>query len=149
MGFRKNGCLAEGIHEMSWDEVSKTFDFSLKRKELLAKLREVVVLLKAYGCTCLYLDGSIITDKLSPGDWDACYDAPIGLLNELRKQDPILFSNNAENKKKRKEKYGGDLFFAGLSVNPERMSFIEFFQQIRDSDEKKGIVKINLQCHDD
>ena len=74
-------------------ELYETFAFNEHRERLFRGFRAVVDVLENAGCRAIYLDGSFVSDKVAPEDYDGCWD-PTGVnLTEL---DPILldFSNN-------------------------------------------------------
>lgn len=48
--------------------------FSKRRRELLSGLRSALRALRTAGCHQLYIDGSFVTAKGEPGDYDACWD---------------------------------------------------------------------------
>ena len=72
-GFDSSGKLPPGIHAASWEQIVARLGFSARRKQLLQGLREALRLLKAAGCRLVYLDGSFVTGKPEPGDYDACW----------------------------------------------------------------------------
>lgn len=95
----------------------------------------------AAGCTTIYLDGSFITMKRRPGDFDACWDTS-GV--DLHLLDPVLldFSNARAAQKSR---YGGDFFPAQATELSAGLTFLEFFQIDKDSGDAKGIIAIDLR----
>jgi hypothetical protein len=124
------GNLPPGVHSATWDEVTARFGGTAWRDRLLAGFRLALVELKRAGCRTAYLDGSFITTKAAPGDFDACWDE-VGVRPDL---DPIFF--DFDNKRAaQKARFGGELFPA--------TGFKEFFQQDRDGN-PKGIVAIDL-----
>lgn len=139
--FDESGNLPPGIHSADWSEVQARFGDSLHRAELLAGFREALVLLAAAGCRSAYLDGSFVTTKEKPGDFDACWDPKGVVLDEL---DPVLL-DFSEGRRAQKERFGGELFPADVAAEPGGTSFLEFFQRQRDAEERKGIVKIDLE----
>jgi hypothetical protein len=72
--FTFEGCLPEGIYEADWDEIQKKFGYTNHRKRLLSGSRHALSDLALAGCKAAYLDGSFITTKETPGDFDACWD---------------------------------------------------------------------------
>lgn len=145
MEFTKEGYLPEGIHTLSWKEFETSFGFSPKRKELLESLFQVINILKLCGCEAIYIDGSFVTSKLEPNDWDACFKGDIQSLKTLQKQEPCLvLTDDNTLREKQKQKFKGELFYyslyAGLNI-----SYLDFFQRIKGvKAKKKGIIKINL-----
>ncbi len=96
--------------------------------------------LKQAGCKRVYLNGSFVTTKDLPGDFDACWE-PGGI--DFDKLDPVLleFSNK---RSAQKAKYGGELFPATADAIGDGTPFIAFFQSARGGG-RKGIVAIDLK----
>ena len=46
--------------------------------------------LKAAGCRTIYINGSFVTTKAEPGDFDACWDKDDVDIDYLRKNAPTL-----------------------------------------------------------
>lgn len=140
--FKKiNGLLPAGEHEATWAEVSERFGGNAGRKALLAGLLAACYSLRGAGVGFLYLDGSFVTAKKNPGDWDACY-SHFGVTAALL--DPVLldFSNN---RTAQKTKFKGEAFVAeanaaGLLGPP----YLQFFQTEKGTGKPKGIVKLDL-----
>jgi len=106
--FNDNGVLDPGIHKMTWEEFDDSFSFSERRKELLEGLEKVVAILQEIGASHIYIDGSFVTSKLMPGDWDACFDCSKEKIIELvNKYKYPLFD-----RKLQKLLYKGELFHA-------------------------------------
>lgn len=47
--------------------------------------------LKAAGCQTIYIDGSFITTKSNPGDFDACWNSDRVDINYLKSIAPTLY----------------------------------------------------------
>lgn len=139
--FDERGNLPPGIHKADWDELETRFNGSARRVELLAGLREALVALRDAGCRTAYVDGSFVTAKEEPEDFDGCWDATgvdAGLL------DPVLL-DFTHARTTQKERFGGELFPAIARADPESGAlFLDFFQRDRDG-ERKGIVQIDLE----
>jgi hypothetical protein len=141
--FDESGNLPAGIHNCSWDELAERFGRNAHRRQLLAGLRQAITTLKAAGCVTAYIDGSFITAKEFPADFDGCWDRA-GVSRALLQQlDPTLldFSNC---RAAQKAKYRGEMFFADIAANSAGAVFLEFFQRDRDG-KHKGIVKLDLR----
>lgn len=105
---------------------------------LLLGLRDVAAVLANAGCSALWLDGSVVTDVESPGDYDACWDwhgVDPGLL------DPVLLDYSPVGRAVIKAKYLSDVLIAGVELG-SGLPFVEFFQRTRDG-QRKGIVLLN------
>lgn len=146
MDFLDNGCLPHGIHEMTWEEFYDRFSFSPKRKFLLEGLERAIDTLRQCECTVIYIDGSFVTQKLEPNDYDACWegDCDIVCLNML-KLEPLFIdlADLSTGRKGQKSKYKGEIFPSFIEAD-KGISYLDFFQQIRFSTDKKGIVAIKL-----
>ena len=137
--FNRRGNLPAGIHAASWDEVKARCGNSVRRRVLLVGLEAALMALQAAGCQTVYIDGSFVTAKEEPGDYDACW----GVAGVDEKQlDPVFldFSNNREAQKR---KYLGEFFPAELPEGGSGKTFLQFFQQDRNG-YPKGIVALNL-----
>jgi hypothetical protein len=139
------GYLPEGIYECTLDELENTFGKSNeKRKKLFAKLLEFIHDIKSIGCDTLFIDGSFITTKELPKDIDVLWDYE-GIKYENFKWEsielklPIIF-----NRYERELKYKLDIFPAKLEEGASGKLFLDFFQQIKETNLKKGIIKIKL-----
>ena len=86
-GFDAAGNLPPGIHFSSWDEFAQRYGTTDHRKRLLEGLAAALSSLKQAGCRTAYIDGSFITTKEVPDDFDGCWD-PTGVDDTLL--DPVL-----------------------------------------------------------
>src|SRR5580704_760714 len=69
-----NGDLPPGVHFATWREIETRLSFNLRRRRLMDGLRRACEALRKAGCRLVYLDGSFVTRKKRPGDFDACWD---------------------------------------------------------------------------
>jgi hypothetical protein len=144
MDFLDNGCLSLGIHNMTWVDFFDQFSFSPKRKVLLAGLERAIDVLRKCGCTVIYIDGSFVTEKLEPNDYDACWEGDFAIVcTNMQSIEPV-FLDLSNGRKKQKLKYKGEIFPAEIPADLLGTLYIEFFQQIRFTTDKKGIVAIKL-----
>ena len=74
-------------HVASWDEVVERFGWTERRRRLLDGLAEAIELLAEAGCRRVWLNGSFVTAKDEPGDFDACWDTDDVDLDAL---EPVL-----------------------------------------------------------
>ena len=79
----KTGYLAPGIHSASWCNVVGHFGGNSHRERLLAALLTACRNLAEAGCKELLLDGSFVTAKALPGDYDATWETVGVDLNRL------------------------------------------------------------------
>lgn len=68
------GNLPPGEHLAAWAHVVERFGATLRRGQLLDGLSRALRDLRAAGCKCAYIDGSFITTKEHPDDFDACWE---------------------------------------------------------------------------
>ena len=69
-----NGDLPPGVHFATWRELEERLSFNPRRHRMLAGFRQACKELQRAGCRLVYLDGSFVTRKDHPGDFDACWD---------------------------------------------------------------------------
>jgi hypothetical protein len=117
------------------------YSTSEHRTELLDGLRAALDSLRAAGCRRAYLDGSFVTDKERPGDFDACWEAE-GVDPDLL--DPVLL-DFSDRRAAQKRRYGGELFPAEAAAEPHGTIFLDYFQRDRDTGDPKGIVALDLE----
>lgn len=132
--------LPPGIHVANLAEVEARFASNPKRRVQFRGLVAALTNLRGAGCRLAFLDGSFVTAKPRPGDFDACWD-PAGVNPALL--DPVLltFENN---RAAQKAKYQGELFPSTIPADQAGAIFAEFFQVDRFTGAPKGIVSINL-----
>ena len=109
------------------------------RQKLLAGLYDGLVLLRAAGCRTVYIDGSFVTVKPNPGDFDACWD-PTGVQGAAL--DPV-FLDLCWPRTAQKARFSGEFFFANAPADPLGTLFLDFFKRARDGT-PKGIVALDL-----
>ena len=132
------GRLPEGVHEASWDEIVQRFGWNQRRRRLLDGLAEAIELLARAGCRRLGLNGSFVTVKDEPGDFDACWDVESVDLDAI---DPVLL-DLSPGRAKQKRRFGGELF-PNIIESGSGLLFTEFFQNDLDAG-RKGIVVIKI-----
>jgi hypothetical protein len=138
--FNNNGSLPNGIHAAEWKEIVSRFGTNPKRRMLLAGLHDAVRALRTAGCSTLYIDGSFVTAKPDPGDFDACWD--VKGVDPARLNPTLLdFSNDRTSQKSR---YLGELFPAQVPEGTSGKTYLEFFQTVKGTGEAKGIVVLDL-----
>ena len=134
------GNLPPGIHWASWSEISARFGSTVWRRSLLAGLRAALTDLKAAGCKTVYLNGSFVTGKDVPGDFDGCWE-PGGVDPDLLDPTLLDFDNK---RKKQKARYLGELFISSMQADGVGNTFLEFFQIDKYTGDPKGIIAIDL-----
>lgn len=138
--FDEAGNLPAGIHDANWNEISARFGSTPTRLRLLAGLKEALDALKQAGCSRAYLDGSFVTSKPEPKDYDACWEIAGVDASML---DPILLDFTSR-RARQKAKYEGELFPAEIAAEPAGTRFLAYFQQDRHTGDPKGIIALDL-----
>ena len=132
--------LPPGVYAADMTAIKKHFAYNEWRRQLYGGLLKACVNLAAAGCQSLYLDGSFVTEKPKPGDFDACWE-PDGVDSCLL--DPVFldFTNSRANQKL---KFGGEFFPATTTADAKGRTYLEFFQVEKFTNQPKGIVQIDL-----
>jgi hypothetical protein len=138
--FDVNGNLPEGIHWASWQEFSERFGTSDHRRKLLFGLSNALSVLKAAGCQAVYIDGSFVTAKSVPNDFDACWD--ISGVDPLL-LDPILLEV-ADKCAAQKAKYFGE-FMPAQFQEGKRIEILRIYQVDKETGKSKGLVALDLR----
>ena len=110
----ETGYLPIGEHHAAWHDIAGRFAGNRHRGRLLEGLLAACRNLAGAGCSELLLDGSFVTAKLLPRDYDGAW-SPAGVDPE--RLDPVLldFTNH---RAAMKAKYLGDLFPASSFAAP-------------------------------
>lgn len=138
---RVAGLLPPGVHEASWEEIVERFGFTNHRLALLDGLYEALVALAGAGCGRVYVDGSFVTAKEIPGDFDVCWEPQDVNLAILRATAPLLFDLR-NRRAAQKVRYGGKFFAADWPADSRGTPYREFFQQVKGGG-RKGIIAID------
>lgn len=142
--FDSGGNLPPGQHKAAWPEFVQRFGYTERRTKFIAGMAEALRSLRRAGCATVYIDGSFVTDRRDPGDYDGCWDAPGTDMSLL---DPVLLDFDS-GRRAQKAKYKGELFCADRVASSSGETFKRFFQRDRDGN-AKGIVEIDLGDLDD
>lgn len=141
--FNIEGNLPPGIHVCSFDLFSDRFGTSERRRRFLKGLEAAIACFEACGCRRLYVDGSFVTRKRSPNDYDVAWD-PAGVnLGQLKRLEPVFFEF-ANKRAAQKAKYHGEFFPSSAAAEPAGRTFLEFFQIDKSSGNPKGIVALDI-----
>ena len=92
------------------------------------------------GCRRAFIDGSFVTSKELPGDFDGCWDHDGVDFDAL---DPVLLKFEGH-REAQKAKFEGKLFIAATPADDLGARFLDFFQADRNG-RPKGIVQIDLK----
>lgn len=121
--FNADGLLPPDVHWTDWNELMDRFGHNRWRLHLMRGLKAALENLRDAGCQTAYIDGSFVTRKAIPNDYDACWEEtgvdPVIL-------DPVLLTFDP-GRATQKAKYLG-----------------EFFQTDRETERAKGIVAMEL-----
>ena len=132
--------LPVGIHQASLSTVADRFASNARRRRLFSGLVRASRSLAHAGCRRLFLDGSFVTSKPWPDDYDACWD-PFGVDRNL--MDPV-FSIFEDGRAAQKAKFSGEFFPSTSRADAAGRNFFNFFQIEKFSGLRKGIVLIDL-----
>lgn len=134
------GNLPAGIHEATWAEFAARYGHNRRRRQLLVGLEAALDALRAAGCRRVYINGSFVTAKDIPGDFDGCWELRGVRLDLL---DPVLLTFD-RGRATQKTRYGGELFPADWPADALGTRFVEFFQRDKITGFAKGIVSLGL-----
>ena len=142
--FNTEGNLPQGIHDADWSEFEARFAITAHRTRLAAGLKSALEVLGKAGCKRVYVDGSYVTEKEVPNDFDVAWD-PAGVDTKLlKKLEPVFF--DFDNKRAaQKTKYLGEFFPSSVPADLVGTTFIDFFQIDKTTGNAKGIVALNIR----
>jgi hypothetical protein len=131
--------LPPGVHDATLEEIEDRFAISDHRKHLFEGFKRAVLALRKAGCRKIFLDGSFITEKSIPGDFDVCWDTT-GV--DTIKLDPIFLDFSAR-RKKQKEFFYGEFFPANWLADGQHF-FFDYFQIDKYTQNAKGIICVDF-----
>lgn len=128
--FSPDGLLPPGIHVATQYEFRARFAGTIARAQILKGVEFAATALRLAGCQRLWVDGSFATAKLTPGDWDGCWD-PVGV--DLLRLDPVLADFSPHGRARMKVKYLADLFPSTFIESSSSSTFLQYcaFQRSR------------------
>lgn len=135
--FGSDGLLPPGIHQATWAELVSCLNFTARRVWLLEGLEAVLRHLAAAGCERVYIDGSFVTAKPEPDDFDICWDFQNVALAAI---DPVL-QDLSPPRASQKAKFRGDILPNVIEAG-SGAPFVDYFQIDRDGN-PKGILAID------
>lgn len=130
--------LPPGIHDASLDEISKRYVINERRKQLFKGLIKGLDVLFKSGCPQIFLDGSYVTAKPYPNDYEVCWDSR---YVDPKLLDPVFFDLN-NGRANQKKKYLGEYFPAMMIEGMTGRPFLDFFQVDKDTGVRKGIIRL-------
>jgi len=131
------GYLPPGIHAAVWTDVWARFSSTPYRASLTLGLRQGLEQLRDAGCRTALLDGSYISAKEIPGDYDVAYE-PFGM--DPDRLDPVFFEFG-NLRAAMKIKFGGEFFPAHFYAAPGIL-YRDWFLKDKDG-VAKGIIQID------
>jgi hypothetical protein len=139
--FNQIGLLPPGIHVVdSWQEFATRFGHTPHRQNLLLGMKSALEGMRLAGCQMVYVDGSFVTAKEHPNDFDICWDITGVDIDRL---DPLLLKLD-NGRIAQKIKYLGEFFPAQITEGGSGKTFLEFFQIDKTTGSSKGIIALNL-----
>lgn len=132
--------LPPGIHPGSLEDVETAFATNSWRRQLFDGLVDAAGQLRSAGCGQVYLDGSYVTGKPRPNDYDACWE-PAGV--DGQKLNPVFLNFN-NGRAQQKATFKGEFFPSSMICADVGRAFVDFFQFDRFTGKEKGIVSISL-----
>jgi hypothetical protein len=140
--FETGGFLPKGIHWSTLAEIEVRYALNDHRRRLMGGLRNGLLALVAAGCRKVYVDGSFVTNKEFPGDYDICWEVTGVRASELDR----VFLDFTNKRAAQKAKFLGEFFpaYAKAELKSPYRTFLEFFQSDKDTGDAKGIVGINF-----
>jgi len=136
--FTSNGELPPGEHTATLDQIEQRYATNPIRRTQYEGLTRACRALAAAGATNVWVDGSYITTKPEPGDYDATFDVETLDWIALGLAEPELLDFDAP-RTTQKRAYRGEL----IPNVPGGVDFVDFFQHNRDGN-RKGIIRIDL-----
>jgi hypothetical protein len=134
------GLLPPGIHGAEWHEVRERFGWNPGRRALVGGLHSALRALRDAGCGRVWINGSFVTEKEDPNDFDLCWE-PAGVDPNLL--DPTLL-DVLPPRIAQHVKYGGDVL-PNVVEGKSGSLFVDFFQVDSATGDAKGIVELDLR----
>jgi len=132
------GYLPPGVHQAPWSAIPPRFSGNGHRSRLLGGLLAALQNLAGAGCQSVLLDGSFVSEKDLPEDYDGAWETK-GVDPALLDSVLLDFSNG---RAAMKAKYLGELFPATSAAAPGVL-YRDFFMKDRNG-VPKGVVHIDL-----
>ncbi|MEN6522854.1 MAG: hypothetical protein ABFD14_03930 [Anaerolineaceae bacterium] len=132
--------LPQGVFDANLEEIESRFATNQIRRHLMKGLCKACKALRKAGCKVVYVDGSFVSEKTFPGDYDVCWD-PTGV--DVKKLD-LVFLDFSNGRKKQKLKYFGEFFPSSANADGSH-TYLQFFRIEKETGLEKGIVRILLQ----
>ncbi len=130
--------LPPGIHTTEWGELTMRYGTTPKRIRQLGGMKKALDHLFILGCPQIWLNGSFVTGKPEPKDYEIVWDPRFVDPEPL---DPVFldFSMGTE---LQVAKYLGEFFPSTYIEAQTGKPFVEFFQIDKYTGVRKGIIHI-------
>lgn len=140
--FDSSGNLPPGIHEADWDDIHARLGRGARRQHLLCLVLPALTALRDAGCGAVYLAGSFVSAKDAPSDIDILWDTAHVDRATLIRLEPLLADARPDQRCVQQSRFGAE--FIPLDTPRAGLSFLEFFQTVKETDLPRGIVRLNL-----
>jgi hypothetical protein len=141
--FDQQGFLPEGVWTCGLVEFVKTFAVFRRSDRRLILFEKLESLLKETLATGwvqeIIIDGSFVTKKDEPGDIDLL----LGLSPEFDDAEVSYWTGKILDGTFLSKKYRFDVKVRKFG-SPAYYEWLDFFQEVKDSDERKGVVRLTL-----
>jgi hypothetical protein len=127
--------LPPAIHQATLDEIEKRFATNTWRYELFNGLVDAAGRLRSAGCKWIYLNGSYVTGKPQPGDFDVCWDPAD---TDSDRPDPVFF-DFTNKRAAQKAVFKGEFFPPCQSATPRVIPSSSSFNSIASPAGKRGL----------
>ncbi len=124
--FDNLGNLLPGLHPAEWIAFVERFGHTAERRRLIDGLHSAILPLSGAGCRVLYVDGSFVTAKLSPQDFDVVWETEGVDLQALMSSEPVFFRFEGR-RAAQKAKFGGEFFPSGIEAGPSGKNVSRIF----------------------
>jgi hypothetical protein len=144
--FREDLWLPEGHHPATWEEIVATFGGApgSKRAQVLANLLEWRDRVRGHGITGrLILDGSFVSAKPDPGDFDTLFLLDEGMEGVLARDEE---ARRLVDYTHCKERGWGDIFLlpaAAVRKFPQ-LCHLDLFDHDKVTKQRKGVIEVDL-----
>lgn len=130
--------LPAGVYDASIYEIELRYATSTHRLALFKGLKKALENLFSAGCQQIFLDGSFVTAKPKPDDYEVAWDPRFVDPNIL---DPV-FLDFTYGTIPQKKKYLGEFFPSTFIEAKSGKLFVDFFQTEKDTGNQKGIIRL-------
>jgi len=144
--FNESGLLPAGIHPCNWSELRERFGYNYSRGLILEGLAKGVKMLQMFGNPWVYVGGSFVASKEIPGDFDACWtyeNLTSQIVENLLGAYPV-FMDLEHPRALQKMAFRGEFFPAFAIEGGSGKTFLDFFQQDKETGLPKGIIHLIL-----